>query len=70
MILEEINKDHSEAMGRLIDALPADQKAKVILADHLTHEKMDRMRKRILSSGNDCYRSVESLVEKLNIDFK
>jgi hypothetical protein len=70
MILEALESDHLESMGKLMDALPEDQKAKLILANHLTPEYMDRLRKRVLSNGNDCYRSIEATVGKLNIDFK
>lgn len=70
MTLESLESDHLESMGKLMDALPEEHKSKLILANHLTPEYMDRLRKRVLSNGNDCIRSVEGQVKNLNIDFK
>lgn len=70
MILESLESDHLESMGKLMDALPDEHKSKLVLANHLTPEYMDRLRKRVLSNGNDCYRSIEAQVKNLNIDFK
>jgi hypothetical protein len=68
-VIENLKDQHDDAMGKLIDALPNDQKSKVILANHFTEQEMDRIRKKILGSGNDCYRSIEEQSKNFKIDF-
>lgn len=70
VVLQDIRLRHSESMGKLIDSLPESEKAKVVLADHFTLEETERLRKRILTGGNDCYRAIEDQVKNLKVDFR
>lgn len=67
-ILEDLAEEHDEAMGALHDALPSEQKAMVVLANHFTDTKMDTIRRRVLSTGNDAIRELEELVDSLRLD--
>lgn len=58
MIVEQLAEEHDEAMEKLYQALPAEYKEYVHLADHFTEEKYDRIRRAILQRGNDCRRAV------------
>lgn len=69
-ILEDLSDDHNEALNKLVKTLPPDSQKQLYLADHFTNEKMDQLRKRILSKGNDAIRSIESEIDKLDIKFK
>ena len=57
-IVEQLEEEHDEALEKLYVALPAEYQAYVKLADHLTEEKADRIRRAILQRGNDCKRAV------------
>lgn len=65
---EEFVTQHDEAMKKLEDALPADLKVYVSLADYISEESYEMMRKKILSAGNDVIRDVESTVDGLQLD--
>lgn len=67
VLLEELTDEHDEAMGKLVDALPLEQKSKVILADHLTDVRFDSIRRRILGAGNDAIREIQEQVDNLRI---
>jgi len=69
-LLEELKEQHDESMFALMKELPEDQKHKVVLANHFTEDFMKRARKRVLSSGNDCYRNIEECVKNFNFDLK
>lgn len=67
IVLEEITDQHDEAMNKLIDALPPEHQAKVILADHFTDAKFEATRRRILNVGNDAIREIQEQVDNLRI---
>lgn len=69
-ILEDVEKDHNGALDRLTTALPSDLKKYVDLADCLTSEKTQQLRKRVLDRGNDTLRSLDEIVNNFNIQFK
>jgi hypothetical protein len=70
VILQDIRSRHADSMGKLIDSLPESEKAKVVLADHFSSEEVERLRKRILTNGNDCYRAIEDQIKNLKVEFK
>lgn len=70
VVLQDIRSRHADSMGKLIDSLPESERSKVVLADHFTSEETERLRKRILTGGNDCYRAIEDQVRNLKVDFK
>lgn len=70
VILEELEDSHSEALNKLYEVLPEESKKNLYLADHFTDEKMERLRKQVLSKGNDCLRSIQEQTNKLDIKFK
>ena len=69
-LLQELEREHNEALNKLVKTLPPDSQKQLYLADHFTAEKMERMRKYILSKGNDCYRSIEEQSKSYTIKFK
>lgn len=66
-ILEEIVDEHDEAMGKLMDALPPEHKANVVLADHLGDARLEAIRRRVLKVGNDARRELDETVDNLRI---
>ncbi len=68
--LEDVEADHNNALGRLVDALPEDQKKLVDLADYLTPEKGQQLRKRVLDRGNNALRELDALVNSYTISIK
>lgn len=69
-ILQEFESQHNEALGKLFDTLPESEKDKVYLADHITKDYLARLRKKVLSDGNDCYREIEAQLSNFDVDFK
>ena len=69
-ILQEFEYQHNEALNKLVETLPQGEKDKVYLADHITKEYLGRLRKKVLSDGNDCYREIEAQLTNFDIDFK
>lgn len=63
-ILESVENDHDIALDKLLKALPEQYRPFVDLADYLTPEKGQELRKRVLDKGNDTWRSLNDLVEK------
>lgn len=70
MALEDLARDHDIALDKLARALPADFAKFVDLADYLTPEKSDILRKRVLDRGNHALRELHSQVDHFNIEFK
>jgi hypothetical protein len=69
-ILEDLSDDHNEALNKLVKTLPPDSQKQLYLADHFTNEKMEQLRKRILSKGNDAIRTIENEINKFDVKFK
>lgn len=70
MALEDLAREHDEALGKLDKALPDQYRPYVELADYLTPEKGQQMRKRVLDFGNDTLRSIEELLKQFEVTFK
>jgi hypothetical protein len=70
VILETIEREHDEALTKLNNVLPAEHRNKIYLADHFTEDAAERIRKKILSEGNDCIRNIEGQLNMLDINFK
>jgi hypothetical protein len=64
---EETADQHDEAMGRLIDALPAEQKANVVLADSFGETRFEAVRRHVLKTGNDSVRDIEETIDNLRL---
>ena len=69
-VLEDVEEDHNHSLDKLVAALPADLKQYVDLADHLTPEKGQQLRKRVLDRGNDALRSLSDITNSFTIQFK
>ncbi len=69
-VLEELAHEHDEALDKMEKALPSEHKHFVGLADCLTPEKGDRLRKRVLDRGNDALRSLHEIVNGFEISIK
>lgn len=65
--LEELVDAHDEAMNKLKDALPEDQKKFVDLADYLSDNKVEAIRKKVLGLGNDLIRDTHDTIDSLRI---
>lgn len=70
ILLEEIGENHDEALARLNKNLPDEYKKYVELADYLTIEQSDRLRKKVLDIGNESIRNLNEVVDRLDIEFK
>lgn len=57
--LEELADEHDEAMGKLIDALPEAERAKVKLADVYGEARFEAIRRHVLRCGNGELRELE-----------
>ena len=66
-ILEDLANEHDAAMTKLRDALPAEYKPYVDLADHFSDEKFGTLRNRILRACNDARREIDDTVESLRL---
>ncbi len=70
VILENLEQEHEEALTKLAHTLPPESQKELYLADHFTDEKMERLRKQVLSRGNDTIRSIEEQLKQYDIKFK
>lgn len=70
VILENIEQDHDEALNKLVKTLPPESQKQLYLADHFTDEKVEQIRKRILSRGNDAIRAIQQDMQNYSINFK
>lgn len=68
--LEDLAREHDLALDKLAKALPPDLAKYVDLADYLTPEKSEMLRKRVLDRGNHALRELHSQVDHFNISFK
>jgi hypothetical protein len=68
--LEDVEEDHNAALDKLVAALPPDLGKFVDLADHLTPEKGQQLRKRVLDKGNGALRDLDTLLKGYLISFK
>jgi hypothetical protein len=69
-VLEDLGLEHDEALAKLTAALPIEYHSFLDLADYLTPEKSQRLRKKVLDSGNDTLRSLDDILESFTINFK
>lgn len=65
--LENVSDEHDEAMGKLMDVLPAEYRAHVHLADHFGESRFDGIRSQVLKVGNDAARELCEQVDALRI---
>ena len=70
VMLEDLNKEHDAALGKLYNALPEQYKPFVDLADYFTDSKVDQLRSKVLGAGNDARRAVEEIIKNFNISIK
>lgn len=69
-LIEDLTVEHDAALNKLDENLPAQYKPYVDLANHMTEEKCEQLRKRILDKGNSSYKEIEELLKQFNIDYK
>jgi hypothetical protein len=70
VMLEDIKTEHDIALNKLTSKLPPEFTDYVELADYLTPEKKEMIRKKILTVGNDCYRAVEEQLLNYKIELR
>jgi hypothetical protein len=70
IILEDLADEHDIALDKLINKLPPEYKDFVELADYLTEEKSEMLRKKVLTIGNDCFRNIEEQISHFEITIK
>ncbi len=63
IMLEDLATEHDDAMGKLEDNLPPQYKQFVELADYWSDAKMDNLRRKVLSTGNDVIRGIEEAID-------
>lgn len=68
-LLETLAEEHDEAMAKLQAALPEEYHAYLTLADYFTEEKADRLRRAVLSRGNDCSRAIQEEIAQYEVSF-
>ncbi len=68
--IEDLGVAHDEALDKLVKALPVEYHCYVDLADYLTPEKGQQLRKRVLDRGNDSLRALDDLTKNFDIQFK
>lgn len=66
---EDLTAEHDEALAKLATALPTEYHTHINLADYLTEDRAERLRKVILQRGNDCARAVEEEIRKYRVEF-
>lgn len=66
---ETLAMEHDESLAKLATALPAQYTTYLSLADYLTDERSDRLRREVLQRGNDCVRSIQEEIAKYEIEF-
>lgn len=69
-LFEELAQEHDIALDKLVRALPTEQQKLVELADYLTPERAEILRKRILDRGNDAWRELNRVIDNFNIQDK
>ncbi len=70
MVLEDLGHEHDDALSKLEKALPSEYHQYVGLADYLTPEKGQRLRKRVLDRGNNALRELDSQLKNYDITSK
>lgn len=71
ILVESLSNDHDIALDKLAKALPSEYAKYIDLADYLTPEKGQELRKRILDRGNNAWRSLNDLVDQsFKVEFK
>lgn len=69
-IIENLSDEHDEALAKLATAIPSEYHPYINLADYLTEDKSERLRREILQRGNDCARAIENEINQYDIEFK
>lgn len=69
-MFEQLAEEHDEAMGKLEGELPEQYRPYVVLADHYTEEKGDRIRRAVLARGNDCKRALREELAKYDMTLR
>lgn len=70
VILEDLGLEHDHALQLLYDKLPPEYRVYVELADYLDQEKGERLRKKVLSAGNDCCRAIDDILKSFTVTLK
>lgn len=69
-ILEELQREHEEALLRLRNSLKEEDRKLVDVADYWHSGKYKFLRQRLLSCGNDGFRNIQQQADSLKIEFK
>jgi hypothetical protein len=70
IILEDLAAEHDIALDKLVEKLPPEYKDFVDLADYLSQDKSDLLRKKVLTIGNDCLRNLDEQLSNYDIQIK
>lgn len=68
VILEELRSEHKDTLERLRNALPDDCKGLVSLSDYWTENRVDSVRDRVLTAGNNAIRAIEEQIANLRVE--
>lgn len=69
-MFEQLAEENDEALDKLYEALPPEYKPYVELANHYTEEKFDRIRRAVLTRGNDAHRAIADELDKYNLTLR
>lgn len=69
-IIDRIKGEHDETLRKLRLSVPSQYHKDIDLANALTDNKKEMVRKEVLGVGNDTYRGIEAELEQFDIKFK
>jgi hypothetical protein len=68
-ILGEVKASHDEFYGNLLDKLPKEYIPILVVGNPFSKEKYQRLRKKILDSGNDVIRESDLEIDNYEVSF-
>lgn len=69
-LIENLEREHEDALEKLHRALPEEYKAYVNLANYWTDTRADLFRKMILDDGNNTIRALDEMLANYDITLK
>lgn len=67
--LEDVRADHNAMVGKLEESLPSEHHNTIRQLDYFDDKKFERLRKRVLDSGNETIRGLEEQLTQFDVQF-